>query len=232
MKNRLLLKQRAINLRKQGFTYTEILTHLPLAKSTLSSWLHTFPINKSQRIIIANKLTKAQKKGAKAKRKQRIEKTERIQNLAKLQIRKISNTNLLYMGTMLYWAEGSKQKDNNISQQVAFSNSDPKMCQIFLKWIRNCIKVNENMIIPIIYIHNSLKSKGKEALNYWSKEIGIPKQRFGKTCYTNTKFSNKHKRKDNGKYYGQLRIRIKKSADINRKISGWIEGIYSKCLTA
>ena len=48
------LKSKAIELRKQGFSYSEILKQIPVAKSTLSVWLKNVGLSKKQK----QKLTK------------------------------------------------------------------------------------------------------------------------------------------------------------------------------
>jgi len=133
------------------------------------------------------------------------------------------------MGIMLYWAEGAKSRGTNISQGVDFSNSDPDMCKFFVNWIQTSLKIKSERIGFCIYIHESQKNKFDEALNYWSNIVGFPKEKFNKTCFTKTVYPRKHKREDTGNYYGQLRIKVRKSTDLNRKITGWIEGICLRC---
>ena len=169
------------------------------------------------------------KLGAKAKRKQRIEKTEKIKKGAISEIKQVGDRDLFYMGIMLYWAEGAKSRGTNISQGVDFSNSDPDMCKFFVNWIQTSLKIKSERIGFCIYIHESQKNKFDEALNYWSNIVGFPKEKFNKTCFTKTVYPRKHKREDTGNYYGQLRIKVRKSTDLNRKITGWIEGICLRC---
>jgi len=42
-------KEKAIKLRKRGFSYSEILREIPVAKSTLSLWLRSVGLAKKQR---------------------------------------------------------------------------------------------------------------------------------------------------------------------------------------
>jgi hypothetical protein len=167
-------RDKAVELRSKGYSFSEILREVPVAKSSLSLWLRKVHIKKSQKYRLNLKQITFRKLGAKAKRKQRIEKTKEIVRSAILDINPITDRELFLMGVVLYWAEGAKQR-NAVSQVVEFSNSDPF--------------------------------------------------RFGKTCFTRTVYPRKNKRKDNGKYFGQLRIRVKRSTDLNRKIAGWTKGI-------
>lgn len=90
------------------------------------------------------------------------------------------------------------------------------------------IGVANDEIKPCVYIHESYKEKVEEVLKFWSRETGISKSDFGTTCFTKTVYTRKSKRKNISNYVGQLRIRVKKSTDLNRKIAGWIDGICIK----
>ena len=225
MQAKLEEKKKALELRKQGFSYSEILRVVPVAKSSLSLWLRKTHLKKSQKYRLKNKLIAAGRLGARAKRKQRIEKTEKIRKDAISEIKQVGDKELFYMGVMLYWAEGAKSKQNNVSQGVDFSNSDPNMCKLFLKWLRSSLKIQSDRTSLCVYIHESQKNRAYVILDYWSKITGFPKEKFRKTCFTKTVYPRKNKRKDNGEYYGQLRIKVRKSTDLNRKIAGWVEGI-------
>jgi len=225
MQAKLEEKKKALELRKQGFSYSEILSRVPVAKSSLSLWLRNTHVKKFQEYRLKKKIIAAGRLGAKIKRKQRIEKTKKIRKGAVSEIKQVGNKELFYMGIMLYWAEGAKSGRNNVSQGVDFSNSDPNMCKLFLKWLQSSLKIQSDRIGFCVYIHESQKSRSGEVLDYWSKITEFPKEKFSKTCFTKTVYPRKNKRKDNGEYYGQLRIKVRKSTDLNRKVAGWVEGI-------
>jgi len=229
MRAKLVERRKALELRKQGFSYSEILRKIPVAKSSLSLWLRSTRISKSQEYRFKKKIIANGKLGAIAKRKQRIEKTERIKDGAISEIKQVGDRELFYMGIMLYWAEGSKSRGTNISQGVDFSNSDPDMCRFFVNWLQTSLKIKPERIGFCIYIHESQRNKSDEAPDYWSNIVGFSKDKFNKTCFTKTVYPRKHKRKDKGNYYGQLRIKVRKSTDLNRKIAGWIDGICLRC---
>jgi hypothetical protein len=229
MRARLEERKKALELRRRGFSYSEILKKVPVAKSSLSLWLRSTPISESQRDRFRRKIIANAKLGAIAKRKQRIEKTEKIKRGAISEIKQIGDRELFYMGIMLYWAEGAKSRGTNISQGVDFSNSDPDMCKFFVSWLQTVLKIKPERIGFCIYIHESQRNKSDEALDYWSNIVEFSKDKFNKTCFTKTVYPGKHKREDKGNYYGQLRIRVRKSTNLNRKITGWINGIYLRC---
>lgn len=217
-------KNKAIELRKQGFSYNEILTQIPVAKSTLSLWLRSIKLAKRQKQRLTEKRRLAQIKGARLRHKQRLESSKLIRSEALNEINEISERELKLIGTALYWAEGSKQKENQVSQRVCFSNSDPFMVLLFLHWLKNTCKINSHDLIFELFIHESAHIE--RAKTIWAKLLKIRKSNL-------RVYLKKHqitKRKNTGKdYIGLVRISVRQSTDLNRKISGWIEGIYKNC---
>src|SRR3990167_1070594 len=136
-------KNRAIKLRKKGLSYSEILKEVPAAKSTLSLWLRNVGLAKRQRQKLTEKKRLAQIKGAQVRHDQRIEKSRIITNRAFQEIGEITERELKLIGAALYWAEGSKQKEHNVSEQVMFSNSDPLMISVFLRWLVNICRISK-----------------------------------------------------------------------------------------
>jgi len=219
-------KEIAIELRKQGHSYSEILKKVPVAKSTLSLWLRSVGLAEKQRQRLTEKKRRGQLKGAQAKRKQRILLTEKIKDEAVKEIGKINKREVWLIGTALYWAEGTKQKENNPSQKVRFSNFDPRMIKLFLKWLREIYSIPLENLNFEIYIHETANIE--EAKKYWSNVLNLPITKFQKVRL------KKHKIKTNRKninknYYGLLAISVKRSTNLNRKIMGWIEGICKNC---
>lgn len=219
------LVNKAVKLRKRGMSYSEICKKVPVAKSTLSGLLKNINLDQKAKQILKKKSTKGQKLGAEARKTDRIERESRIKRSAASEIKKISKNELFLMGLMLYWAEGSKIREGNISQQVAFDNSDPEMSKLFLKWIKESLKIPDEKIVFSIYINSIFKEKENEVLNYWGKVLGIQKRKISYISYTNTKISKKNKHFQRPNYNGILRIRIKSSTDLNRKIAGWTNGV-------
>src|SRR3989338_1305563 len=71
----------------------------------------------------------------------------------------------------LYWAEGAKG-----GYTVDFTNSNEKMCLIFLKFLREICRVDERKLRGYIYCHE--KREVKKLISYWSRLTGIPKSQF------------------------------------------------------
>ena len=126
-------KEKAIQLRKKGYSYSEILKEVYVAKSTLSLWLRYVGLAKRQKQRLTQKRIEAQKRGAKIVRERRERLVKEIKELARRDVKKITKRELWLIGVGLYWAEGSKQKSNNVSARISLGNSDPEIIRIFIK---------------------------------------------------------------------------------------------------
>jgi len=218
-------RNKAIELRKQGFSYSEILKEIPVAKSSLSLWLKSVKLANSQKQRLTNKKLASALKGAKKRKDDRIKITKEIKDKAQKEVGKLTNRELWLVGIALYWGEGSKEKDYRPGSGMQFSNSDPFMIKIFIEWLLKIIKVSKEKIYFEIYIHENHKNNTNRAIDYWSKHTGFPKNFFFRIYFKKNKLkTNRRNTKNN--YFGLLRVRVKNSSELNRRIAGWTEGIY------
>ena len=220
-------REEAIRLRKQGFSFSEIRGFVPVSKSSLSLWLKDILLTKEQVHRLRRKGDVARSLGSKTLKETRIKKQGLIIDKAISEVKLLNSIDLWLIGVILYWAEGCKQKEHNPSQRVAFSNSDPFMLQVFLKWLKGCLKIPQEDIIFEIYIHKTYEKTVEELSKYWSFVTGYDKSKFTKVYFKKNKVHSYRKNRGNN-YHGVLRISIRKSTDLNRKITGWIAGICEK----
>lgn len=211
----------ATNLRKKGATYPEISKLLGVSKSTLSYWLRDVDLPESAKGIIERKKRSAAQLGADARHNQKIQKIKEIEATAALDIYELTHENIWLVGIILYWAEGNKEKINGRSERVSFSNSDSRMLLMFKYWLVEVIKVQEADLIFELYVHKDNPTIN-EALTYWSKELNINSELFNVYYKKNQATTRTYK----NEYYGLVRIKVRRSTDLNRKISGWIKAIY------
>lgn len=227
MKN--ILKEKAIKLRINGLSYSEIKKQIKVSKSSLSLWLRSVDLTKRQKQRLTEKKWAAIKRGWEKWRNQRKTKTRIVNMEAIKQINAIKKTSekLFLMGIILYWAEGAKEKEYKLGQGISFSNSDHKMIQLFIRWIKKCLNMPDDRIVFDIYIHENNKYRLNEIKSFWSKVTGFSIDKFGKIYF------KKHKVKTlrhnvNNNYNGLLRVKVTKSTYLNRRVTGWIEGICKK----
>ena len=215
----------AIRLRKKGLSYNEILLQVPVAKSTLSLWLRDIGLAKKQKQRLTDKKLKAGLRGAAIRKKQRVDITKRIKEKAGKEIDKISKRELWLIGIALYWAEGEKEKEYRSGVKLGFSNSDPRMVLLYIRWLKETCMVSSSDILYDIYIHET--GNHQKAIEFWHNLLSLPKNKI-RIYFKHNKIKKIRKNRQN-KYYGLIRIQVRKSTNLNRKVTGWIEGICQQC---
>lgn len=224
MKEKSKEKQKAIELRKQGLSYREILEQVSVAKSSLSLWLKSVKLGESQKQRLTEKKLAFARRGAQKMHAIRIALTQEIKDTARKEVGVLSKRELWLIGVALYWAEGSKEKPYHSGARVVFTNSDPFMVRLFLDWLVKIVKIERKNIYFSVYIHESRKNDLEKAISHWSKNTNFPKEKFGKVYFKKNKIATK--RKNIGEnYFGLLRVMVKNSSELNRRIQGWVEGI-------
>lgn len=221
-------KAKAIELRKQGLSYKEILEKVPVAKSSLSLWLKAVGLSKKQKQGLTEKKLAGMKRGWNTRHENRILLTEKIKNIAKSEINRLTKKEFWLIGIALYWGEGNKEKNSRPGSGVKFSNSDSKMIEIFLKWLLDIVQEKREKIYFEIYIHQNCKNRLNEVINYWADCTGFSKDNFSRIYFKKNKINTKRKNVGND-YYGLLRVCVKSSSILQRRIEGWISGIYKHC---
>ncbi len=215
-------RQQAIKLRKEGKSYSEIIDLVPVSQSSLSLWLKNIRLTKEQTKRLLFRKQKGQSRGGLVRRKFREELESKIVEEAMGTIQALSKRELWLLGIIAYWCEGGKQKEGNISQGVVFANSDPFLLRLFVKWVKEFCQIRNENIVYTLYIHET--GNISLALDYWSKILAIDAKEFGKTSIKRHNVLTK--RKNTGEnYHGLIRIRVRKSTNLNRTIKGWVMGI-------
>jgi hypothetical protein len=128
------------------------------------------------------------------------------------------------IGIALYWGEGAKEKEYRPGSGIKFSNSDPYMIRVFLRWLLEIVRVPEEKIYFDIYIHENYKDKINQVINYWSNNTGFSQKDFNHIYFKKNKINTKRKNIGDS-YFGLLRIGVRSSSSLNRRITGWIQGI-------
>ena len=216
-------KMRAIALRRKGKTYAEILETVPVAKSTLSLWLREVGLSTPQKQRITRARVEGALRGAAARRNNRIAQVHSLRVQGKKEVGSISDRELWLLGIALYWAEGSKQRETATSTGVIFSNSDPDMLKLFMVWLK-AQGVPMSDIAFELYVHADRVSEINAFKKWWQKKLALSSKDI-QSVYV--KRGNVHTNRKNvaDLYHGQIRIKVRRSTSLNRRIQGWIEGV-------
>ena len=175
---RLKDREKALALRKQGMSYSQIKKILGVSKSTLSYWLRDYPLSE-QRIKELQKLGLRVRRSEQAiekfretmrqKREKRLEETYKIQ---KKKILPLSKRELFLAGLFLYWGEGTKCRMDTLS----IANSDPSVIKFFIYWLTKTLSVSKSKIRIQLHLYSNMDIN--KEIKYWSETLKIPTEQF------------------------------------------------------
>ena len=212
----------ALALRREGVSYQEIRSRLGIAKSTVWRWLKAEGLVENHPQQQTERRWRASQKAARLATERRIERTQRLINEASQRVGALSLRELWLVGITLYWAEGSKQKPTDVSRGIIFSNSDASAIRVFVEWIRQCCGVSRDAIAFEIYLHET--ADAHTAQMFWRKELDLPATTTVKVYWKrHQRRTNRHNTGDT--YHGVMRVRVRRSTILNRRVTGWIQGI-------
>src|SRR3989344_4176531 len=194
-------KEKAIELRRQGLSYKQIINKLKVAKGSLSLWFKDVKLTEDEERLLNQRTLKtkktARKLAALTNIKRRIERDSVIEERSRNTFRQYLSDPSFSYGIVMYWAEGSKKH-----RQFQFVNSDPDALVLMLFWIEKYLEIDRCDVATSIYIHKVYQDENCE--KYWSEILGIPQNLFKKTIFKPTK----HLVKRNLEYKGCVRLSV------------------------
>jgi hypothetical protein len=213
------LRERARELRLQGWTYDRIQAELGCSKSSVSLWVRDLP--KPEPRYTPEEQRALMNEGLAHLRAARDREREETKRRAVAAVGRLSDRELFLVGVGLYWAEGAKDKPYNRRELVLFVNSDPGMISVFLAWL-DLLGVERDRRRFRVMIHESADVAAAE--RYWAGLVGVDAASFSRT--TLKKHNPKTARKNVGEAYrGCLVVSVLRSADLYRRIEGTWYGI-------
>ncbi len=203
-------KEFAIELRKGGYSYSEIQKFVHVQKSTLSYWFQDIKLSEPQLSRLKKKKIEAAQRGSKTRVLKISKAIEEIEKTSAKDVGKISKRELWLMGVVLYWRERLLNKnDSDLKKGVRFTSSDPHLIRFFLKWLAEVGGIKNEEISFDIYIGKE-KNLLNEAVNYWADITGFSKDNFSRYYVLK------------GAKHSLLRVRVKASSMLARQISSWV----------
>jgi len=177
----IVLHRKALILRQQKKSYSQIKSILGVSKSTLSEWLRAYPLTREEiNKLRANSEIRIEKY-RQTMRKKREVKLDQYRKEEKQKLLPLSRRELLIAGLFLYWGEGNKVSRN----MVSINNTDPKLVQFALYWMKRALGVPINKVQ--IYLHLYKDMDIRQEMIYWSKALKIPLRQFSKPYIKDSK---------------------------------------------
>jgi hypothetical protein len=139
------------------------------------------------------------------------------------EIEAVTDRELFLVGVALSWAEGTKSKPWRVRHRVTFTNSDPSMITVFVRWLE-LMGVGRDRCTFRVSIHETADLHAAEA--FWSDLVGVDAAGFRRA--TIKRHQPRTVRHNNGdSYHGCLVVDVLRSADLYRSVEGWWQGIQA-----
>jgi len=171
------IKLKAIELRKQGFSYSEIpkLLNYSVPKNTFTGWFKNLELSKEAKQRITARIRDGGAPGRaiawENTHKRRADRVERIFNQVNSEIQNIDSITAKLCLAMLYLGEGYKA-----GEIFRFGNSDPRIIRLFLKLLRTNFSITETKL------HGKVQCRADQNIDqlqiFWSRLTRIPLDQF------------------------------------------------------
>ena len=86
------------------------------------------------------------------------------------------------------------------------------------------------MIVFNIFLHTTHKHRVEAVRKYWAKTTGFSVSLFDIIYWKKNKINETKRRNTGENYNGVLKIKVRRSSGLVRKIAGWSQGIFVKVI--
>ena len=208
----------ARRLRNLGRSYEDIAASLGVSKSSVSLWVRDIPRPPG---LSSEECRKRSAAGSRryweAERSAREARLADVAACAAAEVGDMTVREILIAGAIAYWCEGGKNKPHRRTNRVAFINSDPALIGFFLKFLDTAGIAREALVFRV-YIHETADVEA--AQRFWLDATNAQLSQFRSPALK--RHNPKTVRKNVGvDYHGCLRIDVRRSSDLYRKIEGW-----------
>lgn len=174
-------RNKAVMLRKQGKTYSEIRALIPkISKSTLSYWLSGLELSDKQKEKLSRnidrKLIRARSQSVLVQKNKREKYFRNIENenLGFVSLLNNNKETAKLVLAALYLGEGTK----SMRGSLRLGNSDPGIIKLFLKLLRSCYTIDEAKFRGTVLCRADQDIKILD--KFWARTTGINKKQFYK----------------------------------------------------
>lgn len=216
------LRAKARGLRVQGLGYEEIVAQLGVSKSSVSLWVRDLP--RPPRVAserCAERTAEKMHRYWATERPVRAARRAAASAVAAASIGGLTDREIVVAGAVAYWCEGSKNKPHRRVDRVTFANNDPELVSFFLLFLDTAGIARSDLAFQL-QIHES--ADVESATQFWLTLTGARPEQFRKV------YLKRHNpltvRKNTGdRYHGCLRVDVKRSCELYRKIDGWASAV-------
>lgn len=177
---RTVIKEEAIKLRQGGWSLGKISEQLGVSKSTASLWLRGVEVPPEHKTKLHANWVAAQKALGEWRRSSSRELREQQQQQGR-EYARLGNIEHL-KGCMLYWAEGSKRKN-----EIQFANTDADMVLCFKNFLDKFFQIKkEDYIIRLdCYLGDGIRED--DIWKFWLNHLSLPDTSKSKSVFKTEK---------------------------------------------
>lgn len=209
------VREQARALRQEGMSVLAISKLLNVAKSSVSLWVRDIELTPAQIQTLKESQRRhgysGQYKGGKRNREIHLAKRMEYQREGRARARE--NRLLHQAGCLLYWAEGAKARNS-----VYFVNSDAHMIRLFVRFLREEMKVADEDITLTIHCHYPDFEEQQRIEQYWLSLLGLQA-----ACLRKTQVKKGSDTRKNILVNGVCGVRVARSTRLVQHIYGAIQ---------
>ncbi|MFG1655011.1 resolvase [Micromonospora chersina] len=219
------MQRAAHRLREEGRTVNEIADRLGIAKSTAYHWVGHLPLDRSSAAAVQRRLV------ADARRALRRMDRRKLREEAECDARKRAAEwvgapaprELLLVGAVLYWCEGTKSKPANPRYDLTFTNSDIRLVELFVRFVEATGRSRQELRYRVS-IHETADADA--AGRWWAAQLGVDPNSFQRPTL---KRHNLRTARTNvgADYRGCLVVRVPRSRELYLWMAGVVEGLVA-----
>lgn len=167
-------REKALFLRKQGMSYSQIKEELKASKSTLSLWLRNYPLSKDRIRELRDRNEQRIERFRETMRRKKEKRREAVYKIQRKNILPLTKREIFLAGLMLYWGEGTKSR----MDALEIANSDPSVIHFFIYWATKSLSVVRDKIRIRLHLYSDMDIH--KEIEYWSNALKIPETQFNK----------------------------------------------------
>jgi transposase len=219
------LRQRAVELRGQGWSVNDLAVKLGVAKSTAYAWVKHMPLDPNTERARQKQEHSALMNAARweEKRQRRDRRRAEVHAAGATDVGDLTDRDVLLVGAAVYWCEGAKSKPWRRLDRLEFINSDPGLLRLFLRFLEVCGRTPDTLDYRV-HIHETVDADA--AGDWWSSELNVPRDLFQRPTLKKHK---PHTRRVNAgvDYHGCLVISVPKSRELYWRVEGLMAALTS-----
>ena len=202
--------------RDEGRSIKEIARLLGVSTSSVSHWVRDVELTDAQHSALQarNGLHEGQRRARAAMAAKARARRVAAQREGRARARSLGHRYVA--GCMLYWAEGSRNRN-----KIVFTNSDPAMARFFVEFIREFFDINSERLRVTCNLFADHEARQRAIEDFWLSTVGLPRSCLCKSTVNRYSRYSQKKRK-NKLPYGTCRI-VVHSTEIAQTIYGSIQ---------